>query len=84
VHTPKARGRRLKSLRAALGPAVYERQAFRAPLVGDNAPKGRRRHHVFEDDSVRAWHQGDDVLILSFKTKMHVIGRASSPAWKWR
>ncbi|MFX6759975.1 hypothetical protein ABTH30_24050, partial [Acinetobacter baumannii] len=29
----------------------------------------------FEDESVRIWHQNDDVLILSFKTKMHVIGQ---------
>ncbi|UUZ51009.1 enoyl-CoA hydratase/isomerase family protein [Massilia sp. B-10] len=27
-----------------------------------------------EDDSVRIWHQNDDVLIISLKTKMHVIG----------
>jgi 3-hydroxyacyl-CoA dehydrogenase len=29
---------------------------------------------VFEDESVRIWHQDDEVLVLSFKTKMHVIG----------
>ena len=29
---------------------------------------------MFEDDSVRLWHQGDGVLLTSFKTKMHVIG----------
>lgn len=29
---------------------------------------------MFEDESVRVWHTGDDVLIISFKTKMHVIG----------
>jgi 3-hydroxyacyl-CoA dehydrogenase len=54
---------------------VYQRQIFRAPLVGDNAPDGRTAGTTFfEDDSVRIWHQNDDVLILSFKTKMHVIG----------
>jgi 3-hydroxyacyl-CoA dehydrogenase len=54
---------------------VYKRQAFRAQLVGDNAPKGATAGTtVFEDESVRIWHQDDDVLILSFKTKMHVIG----------
>ncbi len=53
---------------------VYQRQAFRAQLVGDNAPKGATAGTtVHEDDAVRIWHQGDDVLILSFKTKMHVI-----------
>ncbi|HEY4542585.1 MAG TPA: 3-hydroxyacyl-CoA dehydrogenase NAD-binding domain-containing protein, partial [Noviherbaspirillum sp.] len=55
---------------------VYQRQAFRAALVGDKAPDGSKGGTtVFEDDSVRIWHQNDDVLILSLKTKMHVIGQ---------
>jgi len=29
---------------------------------------------LFEDESVRIWHEDDGVLILSLKTKMHVIG----------
>lgn len=54
---------------------VYQRQAFRAALVGDNGANGHTAGTtVFEDESVRIWHQDDDVLILSFKTKMHVIG----------
>jgi 3-hydroxyacyl-CoA dehydrogenase len=54
---------------------VYQRQTFRAALVGDAAADGKTAGTtVFEDDSVRVWHQGDDVLILSLKTKMHVIG----------
>ena len=54
---------------------VYERQAFRAGLLGDGSVNGATAGKtVFEDDSVRIWHQEDDVLILSFKTKMHVIG----------
>lgn len=54
---------------------VYRRQAFRAPLVGEQAPDGMSAGAtVFEDESVRLWHQHDDVLILSLKTKMHVIG----------
>ena len=54
---------------------VYERQAFRAALLGDGSANGTTAGTtVFEDDSVRIWHQDDDVLILSFKTKMHVIG----------
>ena len=56
--------------------AVYQRQAFRAPLVGEGAADGKTAGTTFfEDDSVRIWHQNDDVLILSFKTKMHVIGQ---------
>jgi len=54
---------------------VYERQVFRAPLLGEGVADGKTAGStVFEDDSVRAWHQNDDVLVLSFKTKMHVIG----------
>ncbi len=55
--------------------AVYQRQAFRAALLGDNGANGHTAGTtVFEDESVRIWHQDDEVLILSFKTKMHVIG----------
>jgi len=55
--------------------AVYQRQAFRAPVLGEGAADGKTSGAtVFEDESVRIWHQGDDVLILSLKTKMHVIG----------
>ncbi len=54
---------------------VYARQAFRAPLVGEAAADGKTAGvTVHEDDSVRIWHQNDDVLIISLKTKMHVIG----------
>ncbi|MES2024670.1 MAG: 3-hydroxyacyl-CoA dehydrogenase NAD-binding domain-containing protein [Pseudomonadota bacterium] len=54
---------------------VYQRQVFRAALVGDQGTNGRTAGTtVFEDESVRIWHQDDEVLILSFKTKMHVIG----------
>ncbi len=54
---------------------VYQRQAFRAALVGDQSANGHTAGAtVFEDESVRIWHQDDEILILSFKTKMHVIG----------
>ena len=54
---------------------VYERQAFRATVLGEGAATGATAGTTFfEDDSVRIWHQNDDVLILSLKTKMHVIG----------
>jgi 3-hydroxyacyl-CoA dehydrogenase len=54
---------------------VYERQAFRASLAGEGTADGRTAGTtVFEDESVRIWHAGDEVLILSLKTKMHVIG----------
>ncbi len=55
--------------------AVYDRQAFRATVFGTGVATGATAGTTFfEDDSVRIWHQNDDVLILSMKTKMHVIG----------
>lgn len=54
---------------------VYDRQAFRAPVFGTGAADGKTAGTTFhEDESVRIWHQDDDVLIISLKTKMHVIG----------
>ncbi len=75
VHTPDGSyspARKTNVPRSAL--PVYQRQLFRAPVAGSAAGGGTAGTSVFEDDSVRIWHQGDDVLILSLKTKMHVIG----------
>ncbi|RJG05022.1 3-hydroxyacyl-CoA dehydrogenase/enoyl-CoA hydratase family protein [Noviherbaspirillum cavernae] len=55
---------------------VYQRQAFRAAVLGDNVANGATAGTtILEDESVRIWHQNDDVLILSLKTKMGVIGQ---------
>jgi 3-hydroxyacyl-CoA dehydrogenase len=57
--------------------AVYRRQVFRAPLSGEIGVNGNTAGvTVFEDESVRLWHQNDEVLVLSLKTKMHVINEA--------
>ena len=53
------------------GLPVYRRQPFPDPLVGEEAPYGET---VFETDAVRCWHTGDDIAIVSFKTRMHTIG----------
>lgn len=54
---------------------VYGRQPFRAVLTGDSEPHGATAGiTVHEDAAVRLWHQNDGVLIISFKTKMHVMG----------
>ncbi len=50
---------------------VYQRQEFPDRLLGEVASYGET---IFENDAVRLWHSGDDIAILSFKTKMHVIG----------
>ncbi|MCX7140719.1 MAG: 3-hydroxyacyl-CoA dehydrogenase NAD-binding domain-containing protein, partial [Proteobacteria bacterium] len=76
VHTPEgswSASRKTYVPRSTL--TVYARQVFRAPVEGAAAADGRTAGTtVLEDDSVRIWHQGDEVLILSLKTKMHVIG----------
>ena len=55
--------------------AVYDRQAFRAPVLGSGAVDGKTAGVTFfEDESVRIWHMEDEVLVISLKTKMHVIG----------
>jgi 3-hydroxyacyl-CoA dehydrogenase len=54
---------------------VYKRQEFRAPVIGSGGADAKTAGTtVFEDDSVRLWHSGDEVLVISLKTKMHVIG----------
>ena len=50
---------------------VYRRQPFPDRLVGEGGAYGQT---VFETDAVRMWHTGDDIGVLSFKSKMHSIG----------
>lgn len=52
---------------------VYRRQLFPEALLGERFDQGET---VFETDAVRLWHMGDDVAILSFKSKAHAIGDA--------
>ena len=81
VHTPEGSWSPASSTyvpRSTL--SVYDRQAFRATVFGTGVETGATAGTTFfEDESVRIWHQGsaeksDDVLILSLKTKMRVIG----------
>ena len=58
---------------------VYEKQIFRASLLGDGSLiSANAGTTVFEDDSIRLWaldsDRGADVLIGSIKTKVHAIG----------
>jgi 3-hydroxyacyl-CoA dehydrogenase len=76
VHTPQgsysASANALKP-RPAL--AVYRRQHFPEPVLGEAPPQGRT---VFENDAVRLWTTAepgsDDVAILSFKSKACTLG----------
>lgn len=49
---------------------VYRRQDFPDPVLGESRPKGTT---IFETDDVRFWHLGDDVGIVSFKTKANTV-----------
>lgn len=50
---------------------VYRRQLFPDRLLGEETQYGTT---IFETDAVRMWHTGDDIAIVSFKSKMHIIG----------
>ncbi len=50
--------------------AVYQRQLFPDPLLGELPHPGTT---VFDSGDARMWHQGDGIAILSFKTKMNTI-----------
>jgi len=49
---------------------VYRRQLFPDRLLGEAVQYGET---VFETGDIRLWHTGDNIAILSFKTKMHAI-----------
>lgn len=50
---------------------VYKRQRFPDALLGECFAPGET---AYEDDSVRLWHDGDGIGVLSFKSKMNTIG----------
>jgi len=50
---------------------VYRRQPFPDRLLGEPVKYGET---LFETDGVRCWHTGDDIAIVSFKSRMHAIG----------
>jgi 3-hydroxyacyl-CoA dehydrogenase len=60
-----------KSLQARPALPVYRRQPFPDRLVGESSEYGQT---VFETDAVRMWSTGDDIGVLSFKSRMHTIG----------
>jgi len=61
-------GQDAKLPRSAL--AVYKRQRFPDPLLGESFAQGET---VFENDGVRLWTDGDDIGVVSFKTKLHTV-----------
>ena len=49
---------------------VYRRQRFPDALIGERFDAGTT---IFETDAVRFWHAGDDVGVVSFRTKQNTI-----------
>jgi 3-hydroxyacyl-CoA dehydrogenase len=49
---------------------VYARQYFPDPVLGEKPQAGTT---ILETDAVRVWHTGDDIAIVSFKTKQHTV-----------
>ena len=50
---------------------VYRRQPFPDRVMGEPVKFGET---IFETDGVRCWHTGDDIAVVSFKSRMHAIG----------
>ncbi|HYL18092.1 MAG TPA: 3-hydroxyacyl-CoA dehydrogenase NAD-binding domain-containing protein [Burkholderiales bacterium] len=50
---------------------VYRRQPYPDRVIGEVVDYGTT---VFETDAVRMWTTGDDIGVVSFKSKMHAIG----------
>jgi 3-hydroxyacyl-CoA dehydrogenase len=50
---------------------VYRRQPYPEPVLGEAPP--RYGEPVFENSGVRLWTTGDEIGVLSFKSKLHMI-----------
>ena len=50
---------------------VYRRQPYPDRVLGEEAKYGET---IFETDAVRLWHTGDEIAVLSFKSKMNTVG----------
>lgn len=51
--------------------ALHARQIYPEKLFGESTEYGKT---LWENDGVRVWSTGDDIGIMSFKSKMHAIG----------
>ena len=72
VHTPAgAWSASAATFRPRSALPVYARQAFPDPVLGERWPTGTT---IMETPAVRLWHLGDDIGIVSFKSKANTIG----------
>jgi 3-hydroxyacyl-CoA dehydrogenase len=49
---------------------VYARQYAPDPILAEKPPAGTT---ILETETVRMWHTGDDIAVISFKSKQHTI-----------
>lgn len=52
---------------------VYRKQLFPEKILGEKYATGTV---IFENEGLQFWHQGDDIGIVSFKTKMNTVNAA--------
>jgi 3-hydroxyacyl-CoA dehydrogenase len=72
VHTPEgAYSAAANAFQPRSTLVVYRRQYFPDPILGEKWPAGTT---ILETDAVRVWHTGDDIAIVSFKSKANTIG----------
>lgn len=60
-----------RAMRARSALTVYRRQPFPDAMLAEQPVHGTT---LFETDAVRFWTTGDELGVLSFKSKMHAIG----------
>lgn len=68
VHGSYSPGSNQYQARSAL--PVYHRQLLPDRLQGEAEEYGET---IFETEAVRMWHGGNEIAVLSFKTKMHTV-----------
>jgi 3-hydroxyacyl-CoA dehydrogenase len=72
VHTPAgAYSAAANAFRPRSTLPVYRRQYFPDPVLGEKSPSGTT---IMETPAIRLWHLGDDIGIVSFKSKGNTIG----------
>lgn len=49
---------------------VYRRQPWREGVLGEALPT---RQTIYKNEAVHLWHGGDDIAVLSFRTKMNTV-----------
>ena len=50
---------------------VYDRQLYRPSLMGER--QNRQEQIIFENDSVKFFHENDGITVFSLKTKLHTL-----------